>query len=297
MKKRFTTLLNNNRLVHAYLFEGDGNELAMWLTKQVFCKIISDEPCGECSSCRRINVHNHPDVHVIEPDGQAIKIDQIRLLQKEAAYKGVEGSKQVFIIKQADRMNPQASNALLKFLEEPFQDTLSILIADKRDSILPTILSRVQTIRIDVSNSLEREARSKGYTSHKSLPILSTVMTSIEEFEKHQEVVDEWTALIRATFELSQTQATLSVQTAWLERFSDKSTQLISIRLVQSYVKSLWLAKRDQKNPWGLASRPNYTWNELLLMQQLVDELGRGFYSNQHYLLGLEKFFLSKPVA
>ncbi|MBO0588160.1 hypothetical protein [Sporosarcina sp. E16_8] len=96
---------------------------------------------------------------------------------------------------------------------------------------------------------------------------------------------------------MSQTQATLSVQTAWLERFSDKSTQLISIRLVQSYVKSLWLAKRDQKNPWGLASRPNYTWNELLLMQQLVDELGRGFYSNQHYLLGLEKFFLSKPVA
>lgn len=296
MKERFTTLINNNRLVHAYLFEGDGNELAMWLAKQLFCKTPSKEPCGECSSCRRITVNNHPDVHVIQPDGQAIKIDQVRLLQKEAAYKGVEGSKQVFIIKQADRLNPQSSNALLKFLEEPFQDTLAILIADKRDSILPTILSRVQTVRMDASMTLERMARSKGYTSHKSLPILNTVMPSIEEFEKYQEVVDEWAALIRATFELSQSQATLAVQTAWVEVFSDKPTQLISIRLVQSYVKSLWLAKREQKNPWGL-TKSSYNWNDLLLMQQLVDELGRGTYSNQHYLLGLEKFFLTKPTV
>lgn len=298
MKKRFDQLLSSNRLVHAYLFEGNGKGLAMWLAKRLFCKSPNGiEPCESCSTCRRINVNNHPDVHVIEPDGQSIKIDQVRLLQKEAAYKGVESNKQVFIINQAERLNPQASNALLKFLEEPFQETLAILVAEKRDTILPTILSRVQTIRMESSNSLETLARAKGYTSHKSLPILSTVLMSVEEFEQHQEVVDDWCELVRSTFELGTAQSTLSAETAWHETFTDKRTQLFSIRLIQSYVKSLWLSKRKQDNPWEISEVPSYTWEQLLEMQELVDELGRSFYSNQHYLLGLEKFFLSKPAA
>lgn len=296
-KERLGALLDSNKLAHAYLFEGDGEEVAFWLATSLFCiHAVANEPCGECSNCRRIKNSNHPDVHVIEPDGQSIKIDQVRKLQKEAAYKGVEGNRQVFIIKKADKLNPQSSNALLKFLEEPSQDTLAILISEKRDVILPTILSRVQCIRMDTQHSLERLVRSTGYTDHKHLVVLGTVIHSLEEFEQIKDVADSWVELIHSTFELEKTQSVLSVQTAWDLTFKEKSERLISIRLIQSYVKALWLAKRSQPNAWDLTKLPRYSWDELILLQQLADDLGRGFYSNQHYLLSLEDFFLKKPA-
>jgi len=296
LKKQFKGLVEMNRLAHAYLFEGDGFSFAMWMTKLLFCKDSKSEPCNECSSCRRIDHLNHPDVHIIEPDGTMIKIDQVRLLHKEAAYKGVEGSRQVFIIKGAEKLNAQASNALLKFLEEPSQDTLAILIADKKDNILPTILSRVQAIRMPAAPNLERAARAKGYNQMKYLPILSTVLQKVEDLEEIGEISDEYVEIVKSTFEQDFSASLLSVQTTWAEYFSDKKLQLLSIRLIQSYVKALWLAKQKKQNAWQLHST-NLSWDELIRLQNAADELQRGFYSNQHYLLGLETFFINKPAA
>ncbi|MEK4487944.1 DNA polymerase III subunit delta' [Psychrobacillus sp. FSL H8-0484] len=297
LKEQFQQLVKNNHLAHAYLFEGDGYPFALWLSKLLFCISGESEPCETCSSCRRITNHNHPDVFIVEPDGQTIKIDQIRGLKKEAAYKGVEGSKQVFIIRHADKLNAQSSNALLKFLEEPSQDTLAILVAENRDVILPTILSRVQSVKMTKKHSLERIARGKGYNNYPSLPILNTVLQDIEEFEAYQEEVEGWVVLVRETFHQDTMLALLSVQTAWAEQFHDKPRQLISIKLIQSYVKAMWLGKQSKPNVWNVEKLPRYKWNELILLQSLADELGRAFFSNQHYLLGLERFFLTKPAA
>lgn len=297
LKEQFNQLKKTNRLAHAYLFEGDGYHFALWLTKLLYCiNSEESEPCDKCSSCRRISNHNHPDVFVVEPDGgKAIKIEQIRGLKKEAAYKGVEGNKQVFIIRNADKLNVQSSNALLKFLEEPSQDTLAILVAENRDVILPTILSRVQTIKMEEKHSLERIARGKGYNNYPSLPILSVVLSDIEEFEAYQDEVEGWVSLVRETILLEQNHALFAVQTAWAEQFHDKQRQLISIKLLQSFIKAMWLGKQLKPNLWGLENIPNYSWEEIMSIQTLADELGRGFYSNQHYLLGLERFFLLKP--
>ena len=112
--------LAGGRLAHAYLFEGPegvGKRLmALALVRAVFCP---EGGCGVCAACRKVDHHNHPDLHLLEPDGTLIKIEQIRAIQKELSYRPLEARKKVCLIDSADRMNQAAGNALLKTLEEP----------------------------------------------------------------------------------------------------------------------------------------------------------------------------------
>lgn len=136
------------RLAHAYLFEGiEGcgkKTTAIALIKAVFC--AENSGCGSCPSCRKIAALQHPDLHIIEPDGAFIKIDQIRELQKELAYRPFEAPKKACIIDGADRLNQSSGNALLKTLEEPSGNALIILITSQTSLVLPTIISRCQRL-------------------------------------------------------------------------------------------------------------------------------------------------------
>lgn len=140
--------LANNRLAHAYLFEGPegvGKRLtALALARAVFCE--QSNGCGECTPCRKIDHNNHPDLQIVEPDGQQIKIEQIRELQKNLSFRPVESTRRVCLIDQADRMNPAAANALLKTLEEPSSETLIILLSARPEALLTTVLSRCQRL-------------------------------------------------------------------------------------------------------------------------------------------------------
>jgi len=137
-----------DRLAHAYLFEGAegiGKRLmALALVRAVFCQ--NSTGCGECASCRKIDHNNHPDLHIFAPDGQYIKIDQIRELQRELSFRPLEARKKVCLIDQAEKMNPSAANALLKTLEEPSDNTLIILLSSRPDSMLSTVRSRCQKL-------------------------------------------------------------------------------------------------------------------------------------------------------
>jgi len=91
---------------------------------------------------------NHPDVHYISrpPEKQFILIEQVRALQADAARKTLEGRRNIFIIEGMHEMNVQAANCLLKTLEEPEPDVVLLLTAPDPGSLLPTILSRVQQV-------------------------------------------------------------------------------------------------------------------------------------------------------
>lgn len=136
------------RLPHAYLFEGAegvGKRLmALALTRMLFCG--NGNSCGDCPACQKVDHHNHPDLHQIAPDGNYIKIEQIRALQKELSYRPLEASHKVCIIDGAEKMNPAAANALLKTLEEPRPGTLLMLLTPAPDAVLPTIRSRCQRL-------------------------------------------------------------------------------------------------------------------------------------------------------
>lgn len=140
--------VSTGRLSHAYLFEGPegiGKRLmALALAKMIFCAHGSG--CGDCPACQKIDHHNHPDLHLISPDGAYIKIEQIRSIQKELSFRPLEAPRKVCLIDGAEKLNPAAGNALLKTLEEPRDQTLLILLTPSPDAVLPTIRSRCQRL-------------------------------------------------------------------------------------------------------------------------------------------------------
>ena len=109
--------------------------------------VFPSEPCGVCRSCRKFESGNHPDIIRVDPDGRFTKIAQIRELRQTLAMKPYEARLRVVVVGQAHSMNAEASNALLKVLEEPPDRTLLILVALGTSDLLPTIVSRCRHVR------------------------------------------------------------------------------------------------------------------------------------------------------
>jgi len=107
------------------------------------------EPCGRCRSCKKIISKNHPDIHIVKPAGDILKVDQIRELCRKLALKPNEARIRIAVIADAHRLNAEAGNTLLKTLEEPPEHTVFILTALQTSDLLPTITSRCQHIRFN----------------------------------------------------------------------------------------------------------------------------------------------------
>ncbi|MDY6823357.1 MAG: DNA polymerase III subunit delta' [Thermodesulfobacteriota bacterium] len=106
-------------------------------------------PCGECPACSRILAGSHPDLITIEPDGDFIKIARIRELLHRITFKPSEADMRAVIIAHAGTMNREASNALLKALEEPPPQTVFFLTAAHPSDLLSTVVSRCQHVRFN----------------------------------------------------------------------------------------------------------------------------------------------------
>jgi len=143
--------LKQQRLGHAFLFRGPAGvgkkSLAMVFAALLNCQgPHTQEPCGRCPSCRKFASGNHPDFLLIQPEGAAIKINQVRELKKVLTFPPFEAPFRVVLLADVHTMRREAANSLLKTLEEPPEDTILILTADQAGLILPTILSRCQVI-------------------------------------------------------------------------------------------------------------------------------------------------------
>lgn len=159
---QFKRIIEKNQLSHAYLLTGESGlgklAVAKWVAKRLFCINLQDGfPCNECQECVRINENQHPDVFVIEPDGQSIKVDQVRFLKSEFSKSGVESSQKVFIISEAHKMTSGAANSLLKFIEEPVGNVTAFLLSDNKNLMLPTIVSRTEVIELKPLNAEQLE--------------------------------------------------------------------------------------------------------------------------------------------
>lgn len=146
---RFKRFLENDRLGHAYLFSGDfaSFEMAIFLTQAIFCQEKAGAlPCGQCRNCRLIAQQEFPDLTIIAPQGNVIKTETVRELVKDFSQSGFESTKQVFIIRDAEKMHPNAANSLLKAMEEPQSDIHIFLLTNQEEAVLPTIKSRAQLV-------------------------------------------------------------------------------------------------------------------------------------------------------
>ncbi|MFT5206894.1 MAG: DNA polymerase-3 subunit delta' [Candidatus Omnitrophota bacterium] len=160
-------MLANGNAPHALCFSGpDGvgkRQCGLALTQGLLCMDKQDKPCGICQGCRNISDLSHPDLYIVEPDGKSrtIKISQIKAIKKELVMKPIAGLVRVALIDEADRMNPEAQNALLKMLEEPPAYVYFILVTAYPQKLLTTVLSRCQRLRFGSLNARYLESIAK----------------------------------------------------------------------------------------------------------------------------------------
>lgn len=152
IKELLTNSVKNNKISHSYLFigiEGIGKKLiAKEFAKMILC-IDENKYCGSCKSCIEFDTDNNPDFKIIEPDGNSLKIEQIREFQSKVAEKPIISNKKVYIINDSDKMTTEAQNCLLKTLEEPPEFVTIILIGSNENTFLSTIKSRCMILHFN----------------------------------------------------------------------------------------------------------------------------------------------------
>lgn len=170
--------INNNKLVQAYLFVSNDKIFLMEYALAFTKKIVSDD----ISIHKMIDNGTYPELKIINPQNNIIKKEELIKLQKDFYVKPTIGNKMVYIINEADKLNSSSANTILKFLEEPNDDVVAILLTDNLSKILPTIKSRCQVMNLQNNNTIDISELNQRYFSSEQL--------SIEDFiEKMKNVI------------------------------------------------------------------------------------------------------------
>jgi DNA polymerase-3 subunit delta' len=168
-----TSSIEQGRVAHAYLFAGPAGVgkglVAREFAKALNCERGETHPCDACVTCRKIDHGTHPDVLWFRPAGamRIIRVEQVAEFLQAASFRPYEGRWKVFILVDADRLNVQSQNKVLKTLEEPAPDTAIILTSAAPEALLPTIRSRCQRIAF---HPIAREAIERFLIEHRGAP-------------------------------------------------------------------------------------------------------------------------------
>jgi len=147
----------SGRLAHAYVIVGSPRGHALQFSesflKLLFCEGL-EKPCNDCTSCRQVEAHKHVDTLWIEPTSKSrmVTVGDVDGLIRRISQTSFEGGWKAGVILQADRMNVESANKLLKTLEEPPAKTILLLVTDSPQALLPTIISRCQKIVLSAAN-------------------------------------------------------------------------------------------------------------------------------------------------
>ena len=196
-----TNAIKNNKLSHAYLIDAnhydDSYNFILSFVKDIIC---GQDHAEDCILCQRINNNNYPELKIIESEGNIIKKEQLLELQSDFSRSSIEGNYRIYIIKDCDKMNKQASNCLLKFLEEPNPGIIAILVTNSFSKLLTTIVSRCQVIRLNNIISLKSNSTLENFAlintdnkedfleflnNEKMLQIIEDTLYFIDYFEEN----------------------------------------------------------------------------------------------------------------
>lgn len=146
--KHFKSSIELGKVSHAYILNGEKGvgkrTLAGIVAKTLQCESGAPDPCGTCKSCLQTESDNQPDIIWVNHEKpNVISVDEIRTqIINDIALKPYSSKYKIYVIPDAQMMNPQAQNALLKTLEEPPKYAVIMILTNNVDKFLPTILSR-----------------------------------------------------------------------------------------------------------------------------------------------------------
>ena len=154
IKQQLQGAIENGKVSNAYIISGEirsGKEfIAKIFAKTLVCEKGETEPCNECHSCAQADTFNHPDIIYLQHEKPGtIGVDDVRLgVNDTVVIKPYSSRYKVYIIEEAEKMTPQAQNALLKTIEEPPEYAVFIMLCNSLEQILPTILSRCIVLKM-----------------------------------------------------------------------------------------------------------------------------------------------------
>lgn len=224
----YKTLINsvkNNKYSHAYLIETNGYskglDLALAFTKYLLCpnSYSNNNNCGNCSQCMKIDKNEFIELKIIDSEGQWIKKSQLEELQDVFSKKSVMGNKKVYIINKAEKLNVASSNSLLKFLEEPEEGIIAILICESMYQLLSTIVSRCQILSLKNKMNLDNLS-----TKDKLAHYLSNNKEDIENFLNDEESINKIEKVIEFIkyYEENHSNTLIYIKKLWNEHFKEK---------------------------------------------------------------------------
>lgn len=214
----YKTLINSvkkNKFSHAYLFETHGYskslDLVLSFVKYILCpnNYSNNSCCNNCSRCKNIDENNYIELKIIRPDGLWIKKEQLVDLQQEFSKKAITGNKKIYIITEADKLNPASANSILKFLEEPEENIIAILMVENKYQLLDTIVSRCQIISL-----LNNPLKNLNTTYEKIINVINNENIDEEKLDKIVGFVNY--------YEKHRLDTILNTQKLWHQYFQDK---------------------------------------------------------------------------
>ena len=151
IKKQIIESVKNDRVSGGYIITGEkgsGKEfVASVFSQMLVCEKGGDDICGECHSCKMAQAHTHPDIkYVVHEKPTSISVEEVRdQVCSDVFIKPYQASRKIYIVNDADRLTPQAQNALLKTFEESPEYVVIMLLASNINMLLPTVRSRCIT--------------------------------------------------------------------------------------------------------------------------------------------------------
>lgn len=310
--KQLQTIYEKNRMAHAYIFDGEKGtgkrDVMTFFVKLLLCEHPTDNvPCETCRHCIRVDSGNHPNIKQVEPEGQFIKIDQIRDLIAEMMMTGVESGRKIYVLHHADKLNTASANMLLKFLEEPDGEVTAILLTEQIQSILPTIRSRCQHIKFSkVPRQILMERLMEQGVTHSMASTVSMVtnefetaltLTKEEQFAHARKTVLKLVEIVKSNVH----EALLLVHEEWLPTFKEKAE-------IEQALDLLLFAYRDivaiKANPDAACTYPDMvhvfkemalhtTYERLSSQMQAVLQARANLQRNMNRTLLMEQLMLN----
>lgn len=224
----YKTLINsvkNNRCSHAYLIESNGYsktlDLALAFAKYILCPSLytNCDKCANCPQCKNIDNKEFLELKIIEAEGQWIKKNQLEDLQYDFSKKSILGNKKVYIINGAEKLNVSSSNSLLKFLEEPEEGIIAILITDNIYQLLDTIISRCQILTLNPSkeNSVGNILEILGNNLYNNKEDIQSYINNEENLIKVEKVIE-----FIKYYEDNKLNTVSYINKLWNQYFTDK---------------------------------------------------------------------------
>ncbi len=168
----YQSVVENQRISHAYFIEtkgfSDSENFVLSFAKFLLCShhFTNFDACENCNLCHLVDEQIDSNLLVIRPEGLWIKKNQVEFVKNQFSRTTLNDTPQIYIIMGADKLNKEAANSILKFLEEPEKGIIAILVAENKYQVLSTILSRCQihTLTHQEKNNIENDTFANLYS-------------------------------------------------------------------------------------------------------------------------------------